>query len=101
MRRPPTESYLNSSKRLTTYNPHYVLRPRSRPPGPAWRAGRKRPPLLAAVLSSTLGCAAVRGGQPPVLWVKVNGQREVGQRPLLKGLMPARRNLATPGRALR
>ncbi|MBP0995705.1 hypothetical protein [Serratia fonticola] len=77
------------------------MRPRSRPPGPAWRAARQLAPLLAPVLTLATGCAAVPGGVRPVLLAKVNGQGEVGQRPPLKALMPARRNLATPGRALR
>ncbi|WP_218833525.1 hypothetical protein [Serratia fonticola] len=77
------------------------MRPRSRPPGPAWRAARQLPPLLASVLTWATGCAAIPGGVSAVLLAKVNGQGEVGQRPPLNALMPAQRNLSTPGRATR
>ncbi|MCL1030538.1 hypothetical protein [Serratia silvae] len=77
------------------------MRPRSRHPGPVWRAARKLPPLLASVLTWATGCAAIPGGVSAVSCAKVNGQGEVGQRPPLKALIPAQRNLATPGRALR
>ncbi|NTY90124.1 hypothetical protein FCH33_25510 [Serratia fonticola] len=77
------------------------MRPRSGHPGPAWRAARKLPPLLASMLTWALGCAAIPGGVMSVLLAKVNGQGEVGQRPPLKAFMPAQRNLSTPGRALR
>ncbi|MGM0512195.1 MAG: hypothetical protein ACQER3_05910 [Pseudomonadota bacterium] len=49
------------------------MRPRSRPPGPAWRAARKLPPLLAPVRTWTTGCAAIPGGVSAVLLAKVNG----------------------------